>query len=117
MPIVANTLNVSSWIVNSKRPNEEKIMPKNKAENIQGILKYFSSKNPSPSEKAKVTAIKRKTSSTAMNLREPRFSGAAGLNEMGKLSFGTPSDYPPKELKVALKTFLLRLNQTLKIDL
>jgi len=37
------------------------MMPKNKAENIQGILRYFSSKNPRPSEKAKVTAIKRKT--------------------------------------------------------
>jgi hypothetical protein len=67
-------------------------MPKNKAENIQGILRYFSNKKPSPSEKAKVTAIKRKTYSTARNLQEPSFSDDDGLNRHVPLSFVAPSD-------------------------
>jgi hypothetical protein len=36
-------------------------MPKIKAENIQGILRYFSNRKPTTNEKAKVAVIKRKT--------------------------------------------------------
>jgi hypothetical protein len=74
------------------------MMPKNKAENIQGILRYFSNKKPSPNEKAKVTAIKRKTYSTAKSLQEPSFSDNVGLNKQVLLSFVAPSDYSLKRL-------------------
>ena len=37
------------------------MMPKNRAENIHGILRYFSNKKPSPNEKANVIAINKKT--------------------------------------------------------
>lgn len=76
-------------------------MPKNKAENIQGILRYFSNKKPSPNEKAKVAAIRRKTYSKAKNLREPSYSGHVALNKHVLLSFVEPSDYPLKSLYAA----------------
>jgi hypothetical protein len=79
-----------------KRPNEEKIIPKNKAENIQGILRYFSNKKPSPNEKEKVTAIKRKTNSKAKNPQKHRFPDNFGLSKQFLLSFVAPSDYPVK---------------------
>ena len=72
------------------------MMPKNKAENIQGILRYFSNKKPSPNEKAKVTAIKRKTYSTAKNLQEPGFSDDDELSKQVLLSFVAPSDWSVK---------------------
>ena len=68
MPIVDNALKVSYWIIALNRPNDEKMMPKNRAENIYGILRCFSTRKPCPSEKAKVTPIKRKTYSTVINL-------------------------------------------------
>jgi hypothetical protein len=77
------------------------MMPKNNAENIQGILRYFSNKKPSPKEKAKVTAIKRKTKSKAKNPQECRSSDSFGLNRQVLLPFVAPSYYALRELKAA----------------
>jgi len=82
------------------------MMPKNRAENIQGILRYFSNKNPSPSEKAKVTANKRNTSSIAKNLQKTRFLDNSGLKIQVLFSFIAPSEYCLKGLGDAYNFFV-----------